>query len=47
MTVNEMARLGGMARAKKLTTEQRSSIARKAVRARWRKHQQKMKAAKK
>jgi hypothetical protein len=46
MTVNEMARLGGKARAAKLTAEQRSSIARKAVRARWRKHQQKTKAAK-
>jgi hypothetical protein len=45
MTVNEMARLGGKARAAKLTAEQRSSIARKAVRTRWRKHRQRMKDA--
>jgi hypothetical protein len=31
----ELARLGGKARAKKLTAEQRREIARKAARARW------------
>jgi general stress protein YciG len=31
----EFARKGGKARAKKLTPEQRSEIARKAVQARW------------
>jgi hypothetical protein len=31
----EFARLGGKARAKKLTAEQRREIARKAARARW------------
>jgi hypothetical protein len=35
MTVTEMARLGGKATAKKLTAEQRSESARKAVKARW------------
>jgi len=34
LTVSEMASLGGKARAKKLTAEQRSSIAKKAVQAR-------------
>jgi len=37
MDVKEMARLGGKARAKKLTAKERSEIARKAVLARWRK----------
>lgn len=32
---SEFARLGGKARAKKLTAEQRREIARKAARARW------------
>jgi len=31
----ELARLGGKARAKKLTAERRCEIARKAARARW------------
>ena len=35
MTVSEMARLGGKARAKKLTKVQRQESARKAARARW------------
>jgi hypothetical protein len=34
LTVTEFARLGGKARAKKLTAEQRSAIAKKAVQAR-------------
>jgi len=33
----ELARLGGKARAKKLTAEQRRDLARKAARARWKK----------
>jgi hypothetical protein len=37
MHVTEMARLGGHARAKKLSAKERSEIARKAVLARWRK----------
>lgn len=37
LTVSEMARMGGIARAEKLTPEQRSKIAKKAVRARERK----------
>jgi hypothetical protein len=37
MDVTEMARLGGRARAKRLTAKDRSEIARKAVLARWRK----------
>ncbi len=32
----ELGRMGGQARAKKLTAEQRSEIARKAASARWR-----------
>jgi len=35
MTVSEMARLGGKARAKKLTKAQRRESARKAAQARW------------
>jgi hypothetical protein len=35
MTIQEMARLGGLATAKKLTPEQRRKNARKAARARW------------
>jgi hypothetical protein len=34
----ELARLGGKARAKKLTAEPRREIARKAARARWKKN---------
>ncbi len=37
LTAREMASLGGKARAKKLTAEQRSEAARKAVQARWQK----------
>ncbi len=37
MNVREMGRRGGKARARKLTAKQRSEIARKAVRARWKK----------
>lgn len=37
MTVKEMGRLGGLARAKKLTAKQRSESAKKAARARWKK----------
>jgi hypothetical protein len=35
----ELGRLGGLARAKKLTRKQRSDIARAAVNARWNKHE--------
>lgn len=35
MTVQQMASLGGMARAKSLTPERRREIARKAAKARW------------
>lgn len=35
LTVSEMARLGGKARAQKLSKEERSASARKAVQARW------------
>lgn len=35
MTVREMGRLGGLARAKKLTARQRSQSAKKAARKRW------------
>ena len=38
MDVSEMARLGGEARAAKLTKKQRSESARLAVQARWEKH---------
>lgn len=34
LTITEFARMGGKARAKKLTAEQRSAIAKKAVQAR-------------
>jgi hypothetical protein len=34
LTVSEMARLGGLARKKKLSPERRSEIAKKAVQAR-------------
>jgi hypothetical protein len=37
LSVSEMARLGGKARAKKMTQKQRSDSARKAVQARWKK----------
>ena len=35
MTVSEMARMGGKARAAKLSPAQRTEIAKKAVEARW------------
>jgi hypothetical protein len=35
LTISEMARLGGKARAKNMTPEQRKESARKAVNARW------------
>ena len=35
MEVSEMARLGGLARAKKLTKAERKASAKKAVEARW------------
>lgn len=35
MTIAEMARMGGLATAKKLTAEQREESARKAAKARW------------
>lgn len=35
LTVAEMSSMGGKARAKKLTAEQRQGIAQKAARARW------------
>lgn len=35
LTIQEFARLGGKARAKKLTPEQRRESARKAIAARW------------
>jgi adenosine deaminase len=35
MDIEEFARLGGKARAKSLTPEERSEIARNAVKARW------------
>jgi hypothetical protein len=35
LTVSEFARIGGKARARKLTPEQRRASARKAARARW------------
>mgnify|MGYP001596586210 FL=1 len=37
ITVKEMGRRGGLARAKKLTVKQRSESARKAAKARWKK----------
>lgn len=37
MDIKEFARMGGVARAKKLTPEQRSKIAQKASRSRWNK----------
>lgn len=43
LTVSEMARLGGKARAQKLTKEERSASARKAVEARWQKQKQTIK----
>jgi hypothetical protein len=35
LTIQEFARMGGKARARKLTAEQRSESARKAINARW------------
>jgi hypothetical protein len=35
MTIREMASLGGKARAKKLTKQQRKEIGQKAIAARW------------
>ena len=46
MTVSELARLGGTARAQKLTSEERSASARKAVEARWAKTREGIKAVK-
>jgi hypothetical protein len=40
----EFARKGGKARARKLTPEQRSEIARKAVQARWAKEKKRLKS---
>lgn len=37
LTVSEMARMGGIARAANLTPERRKQIAKEAVNARWRK----------
>jgi len=37
MDVREMARLGGLARKKAMTPEERRKAAQKAIRARWRK----------
>jgi hypothetical protein len=45
MDVSEMARMGGHARAKKMTKAERSESARKAINARWEKVRKK--AAKK
>jgi len=41
LTVQELARMGGEARAKKLTAQQRKESARKAVQARWAKSKKK------
>lgn len=41
VNVTEVARLGGEARARKLTPAQRSAIARKAAKARWAKEKKK------
>lgn len=41
LTVQELARMGGKARAKKLTAQQRKESARKAVQARWAKAKKK------
>jgi len=38
LTITQVARRGGQARAKKLTPAQRSAIARQAAVARWAKH---------
>lgn len=35
MTVSELAKLGGLARAKKLSKERKSEIAKKGAEARW------------
>ena len=35
MTISEMGRLGGKARAKKLSAARRKEIAQKAIRTRW------------
>jgi hypothetical protein len=43
LTVSEMARLGGQARARKLTAEQRKESARNAVNARWAKDREELK----
>jgi len=47
MDVSEMARMGGKARAKKMTKQERSDSARKAIQARWAKAKAAKKAAKK
>jgi hypothetical protein len=41
LTLSEFARIGGKARAKKLTAEQRQESARKAAQARWAKNNKK------
>jgi hypothetical protein len=43
LTIQEFARLGGKARAKRLTPEQRQASARKAIQARWAKQKAKSK----
>jgi len=46
MTVREFASLGGLARARKMTPEQRQEAARKAVLARWAKPRPKYRSRK-
>jgi hypothetical protein len=41
LTVSEFARMGGKARAKKLSADERKASARKAVQARWAKAKKK------
>jgi hypothetical protein len=41
LTVSEMAKLGGKARAASLTPARRKAIARKAIATRWAKHDKK------
>lgn len=40
LTVTELARMGGKARAKKMTAAERSASARKAIEARWAKQRE-------
>jgi hypothetical protein len=42
LTISEMARLGGKARAKKMTAEERKESARNAVNARWEKQRKEL-----